>query len=252
MLGVAREMSDSAAFAQRTHDGPYEQSTALCEARAWLIACDQIETQGLVGTLTAAELARCARLRRVADRTSFTVTRAVLRRILARELDVEPAAVRIVEPAPGKPRLCASHDKANIDFSVSHTDGMSVVALARRGIVGVDIERSRAVPEKLKIAAEMFGDDAARAISALPQPAGDAAFMRLWAAGEAYVKAIGTGLAMRRERIPLRVGPDHAQITWSADFAEPDLWRLDFIAAPAGYVCCLVTAARGAAPSMAG
>ena len=249
MPSVAREMPDRHGFARRPDDWHrHDRSHDLANVRAWLIACDRVDSQSTVDVLTEAERMRSARLARIADRINFTVTRAELRRILARELDVEPRATLLVEPLSGKPRLCASHGRPDIDFSVSHTDGMSVIALARRGRVGVDIERCRAVPEKLKIAMEVFGGDVARSISAFPEAKRDEAFLRLWTAGEAYVKAIGTGLAIRREPIPLRIRPDDAQVEFCPDFAERDAWRLAFIDVPAGYVCCLAAADLGGMP----
>jgi 4'-phosphopantetheinyl transferase len=256
MLSVGRGVSDRHGFAWRPDDWHrHDRSDDLANVQAWLIACDRPDSQSTVDVLTEAEHARSARLARAADRITFTVTRAELRRILARELDVEPRAVRLVEPLSGKPRLCASHERPDIDFSVSHTDGMSVIALARRSSVGVDIERCRAVPEKLKIATEVFGKDAARTLSALAEPKRDEAFLRLWTAGEAYVKAIGTGLAMElassREPIPLRIRRDDAQVEFCRDFAERDAWRLVSFEVPAGYVCSLATADVGGMPSMA-
>src|SRR6266567_1530085 len=140
MPSVAREMPDRHGFARRPHDGcRHDRSDNLANVQAWLIACDRLDSQSTVDVLTEAERTRSARLARAADRISFSVTRAELRRILARELDVEPREVRLLEPPSGKPRLCASYERPDIDFSVSHTDGMSVIALARRGGVGVDI-----------------------------------------------------------------------------------------------------------------
>jgi 4'-phosphopantetheinyl transferase len=204
-----------------------------------------------VDALTAAEVARSARLARAADRAAFTVTRAVLRGILARELGVEPRAVRLIEPEHGKPRLCASHARDEIDFSVSHTDGLSVIALSRHARVGADIERRRPVPEKLKIATEMFGDAAARAIAALAPSEQDDAFLRLWTAGEAYVKATGIGLALRRRRIPIRLGADGKQVMLRPDVPERDAWRLVFVDAPPSHVCCLATLDRDRMPAAA-
>jgi 4'-phosphopantetheinyl transferase len=252
MLSGLRGMSDRDGFAQRAYEGRRpDRSDNLPNVRAWLIASDPVELQSAAVVLAEAERTRSARFARAADRISFAVTRAELRRILGRELGVEPRAARLVEPLAGKPRLCASHGRPDIDFSVSHTDGMSVIAVARRAMVGVDIERCRAVPEKLKIAMDLFGDDAARSISALPEPKRDEAFLRLWTAGEAYVKAIGTGLAARREPIPLRISRDGGQVEFRPDVAERKAGRLAFIDVPAGYFCCVATADIGAMPSMA-
>jgi 4'-phosphopantetheinyl transferase len=245
MLGAISSKSDPHGFAPRPHEiVPQERSTGLPNVQAWLIACDQDDSQSPVDVLTPAEVARSRRFARCADRAAFMGTRAALRRILARELDVEPRAIRLAEPDLGKPRLCAEHGRGEIDFSVAHTDGLAVIALARQALVGADIERCRAVPEKLKIATEMFGEDAARAIAALPPSGQENAFLRLWTAGEAYVKATGAGLALHHRRIPICIEADGAQVAFRRDFAERDAWRLAFIDAPVDYVGCLATLDR--------
>ena len=253
MLGVSSGVSDRHGFPPRTHERPVQVGlSARPDLRAWLVACDRPASQSSVDVLTPAEHARGERFARVADRSAFLVTRATLRHLLAGELDLEPGAIRLVEPELGKPRLCASHARPEIDFSVAHTEGMSVVALARHAKVGADIERCRPIPEKLKIAAEMFGDDAARDIATLPAAERDQAFLRLWTAGEAYVKALGIGLALRHRPIPFCIDPDGAQVTFRPDFPERDVWRLAFLDAPAGYVCCVATADRDRPPPAAG
>jgi 4'-phosphopantetheinyl transferase len=252
MLGTVSDMSDRHGFAPPTHEDPaHNRSHGLPRVQAWLVASDRGDSQSLVDALTPTEIARSGRLTRASDRAAFAVTRAALRWILARELRVAPRAVRLVEPKLGKPRLCASHDRTEIDFSVSHTDGLSIIALSHHVLVGADIERCRAVPEKLKIAAEMFGEDAAHAIAALSPSEQDGAFLRLWTAGEAYVKATGTGLAFRRQRIPIRIESDGRGIALRRDFAERDAWQFAHIDAPAGYVCCLATFDRDRMPSTA-
>jgi 4'-phosphopantetheinyl transferase len=242
-------MSDRHGFAARTHEGPVlDRSHDLPHVQAWLVACHRGDPQSLADALTPTEIARSERLTRAADRAAFTVTRAALRQILARELDIEPCAVRLAEPELGKPRLCPSHARDEIDFSVSHTDGLSVIALSRHVAVGADIERCRPVPESLKIATEIFGDDAARTLAALSPSEQDVAFLRLWTAGEAYVKATGIGLALRRRRIPICIEPDGTQIALSQGCAERGAWRFAFIDAPVGYIGCLATLDRGRMP----
>lgn len=253
MLGVSSGVSDRHGFAPRTPERLEQvRSNARPDIRTWLVACDRAASQSSVDVLAAAERARSERFARAADRSAFITTRATLRHLLASELDLEPGAIRLVEPEMGKPRLCASHARPDIDFSVAHTDGMSVVALARHAVVGADIERCRPIADKLKIATEMFGDDAARDIAALPATERDQAFLRLWTAGEAHVKALGIGLALRRRPIPLCIAPDDAQITFRADFPERHRWQLVFPDAPPGYVCCVATADRDRPPPTAG
>jgi 4'-phosphopantetheinyl transferase len=250
MLSVASVMFNREFLPCPLGTWPYDRSDNASHIRIWRMSCDRIDLQSAWDVLTDAERIRGARFARAVDQSNFTVTRAELRRILAGELGVEARAVTLAEPPLGKPRLCAGHRRPDIDFSVSHTDGLSIIALVHQGIVGVDVERCRVVPESVCIARDVFGNDVARSISALPPRKRDEAFLRLWTAGEAFVKAAGTGLAQRRTPIPLRIRRDDLHVEFCPDFPEADAWRLTFIDVPAGYVCCLATAGAGRAPRM--
>ena len=59
----------------------------------------------LAGTLAADERARAERFRSPTDRTRFIVARGLLRAILARYLDRDPAAIAFRYNAYGKPSV---------------------------------------------------------------------------------------------------------------------------------------------------
>ncbi len=62
--------------------------------------------------------------------------------LLAERLAEDPARIRIVNDAHGKPRL---RDHGALDFNVAHCDGDALFAFTVAGKVGVDIERVRAL-----------------------------------------------------------------------------------------------------------
>lgn len=89
--------------------------------------------------------------------------------------------------------------------SVSHCDGIAVVAASRTMQVGVDVEPLRAVPVTA-MARRWFRPEEASWVAAQPDPA--LAFLRLWTAKEAVGKALGTGLRQEglRRAVPLPSG----------------------------------------------
>jgi 4'-phosphopantetheinyl transferase len=244
MHGALRSVSD-----QHACDGlalvghPDGASFKLGDVRIWFVAFDGPIAQSDVALLDEKEIGRCRALVRASDQLGFVSTRATLRRVLAFEMDVLPQAVRVVRDEWGKPHLCASHRRPDLEFSVSHTDGIGVIAVSRSGAVGVDIERCRAVPEKLKITAEVFGEDVAARLSSFPLAGRDAVFLRLWSGGEAYLKAIGTGFAGRHLPIPIGIAPDlTGRIMFSMQFPDRDSWRLASLDVAPGYVCSVASA----------
>ncbi|MGE4336562.1 MAG: 4'-phosphopantetheinyl transferase superfamily protein [Pigmentiphaga sp.] len=142
--------------------------------------------------LTPQERERIARLRRAADRRRGLVARAALRSLLAHRLGTVPAAVPIAATPAGKPILAGASGADTLHFSVSHSGGRVAIALGRTPL-GVDIEEAStgtAWPDAVSLATAWFEPEEARRVAADP-----AAFLSIWTAKEAVLKARGRGLA---------------------------------------------------------
>jgi 4'-phosphopantetheinyl transferase len=244
MLGALRSVSDrhrSDGLDLADHLGT--AAFELGNVRVWCVAFDRPIAQSDVELLDEAEIARGRSLLRASDQRGFVSTRAALRRILASEIDVPPQAVRLIRDQWGKSHLCSSHRRPDLAFSVSHTEGLGVIAVSRSGAVGVDVERCRAVPEKLKITAEVFGKEVADRLAAFSLSERDAVFLRLWSGGEAYLKAVGTGFAGRPFPVPVGIAPDPTgRIMFSTQIADRESWRLVSLDVAPGYVCSVASA----------
>jgi 4'-phosphopantetheinyl transferase len=142
------------------------------------------------------ERARARAFRFARDRRRFVARRTFLRRILAGYVGVAPAEVRYRTSAAGKPRLA---ERENVAFSTSHADGLAIVAIARTGEVGVDIERVRPMPDALELAERFFSVREHEHLVSIPASTRSEAFLRLWTRKEAYVKLAGVGLGMPLE-----------------------------------------------------
>ncbi len=129
--------------------------------------------------LSPEERARAARFATATLRADYAFAHDFLRRVLARYLGCEPAAVEIVVDARGKPEVAGRR----LCFSLSHSGAAVAVAVTADGAVGVDVEQVREVPDWEAIAACYF-------------PAGerDGDFLRNWTRMEARAKASGRGL----------------------------------------------------------
>jgi 4'-phosphopantetheinyl transferase len=164
--------------------------------------------------LDADERRRAAAIRVPAARRRFVAAHGTLRALLAEALGGDPRALRFAS-GHGKPRLDPASDA---DFSISHSGGLVLIALARGARVGVDVERLRERTDVLGVAARVLGDPARATLAALPPAERRAAFFALWTRAEAYGKARGTGLTGVRDDPPgpgwwvreLDAGPGYA------------------------------------------
>ena len=152
------------------------------------------ELTELCATLTESELERSASFRFDRDRARFIAARGQLRTLLARYLDAEVNDIVLSEGPHGKPRLASG--PGWLRFNVAHSDAVAVFAVARDREVGVDLEEIRS-DFPIDVVARHFYSPRERAeLAGLPEGDRLRAAFDCWTRKEAYLKALGVGLAL--------------------------------------------------------
>ena len=142
--------------------------------------------------LTDDERTRAARYKVETARHQFVIGRGLLRRTLGECLGTAARAVPITYTATGKPVLADS--AAGLHFNVTHTDGLALIALARRA-VGIDVELVRPVENPDGLVGRFFSAAERAAYLELTQQLRPAGFFRGWTCKEAVIKAAGLSVA---------------------------------------------------------
>ncbi len=193
--------------------------------RIWAFRNDRGLEATEIALLDAEESAQAARLKAKVDRDAFIKTRAALRSILGRETGVPPKALTFRYNRWGKPSLDTPRQAA-VDFSVSHTKGLSVVAVAQ-GVRQSASTSSRIVHVRT-------GSGSPPTCSALRWPSSCSrstqagrtrSFCGLWTAGEAFVKARGLGFAGMNGKVPVRLAEPGSERVVLRDDVKDD-WSL--------------------------
>jgi 4'-phosphopantetheinyl transferase len=202
----------------------------------WILDTVQAPDASDFASIDAEEKHRCVRFARDRDRHAFVKTRSALRGLLGDAIGVAPNSIRFAQNPWGKPVLAAV-PAVPVDFSVSHTDGLSAIALSDGRRIGIDVERDRAIPDRHRIAADVFGTDLACELSCLADAAQDLVFLRLWTAVEAFVKATGTGFAGLKGIVPFSLSPGSGTVRLERESSPTDgpSWILFPLSLPAGY-----------------
>jgi 4'-phosphopantetheinyl transferase len=157
---------------------------------------DRHELAALESLLSTDERERAARFRLDRDRARYAAARGWLRRLIARYLDVDAAAVAFGAGAFGKPEL--THPAASwLRFNAARSADLAVFAVASDRRVGVDVERVRADFPVDAVANRFLPSDDRVALAALPPDRRGSAFFDMWARREAYLKGLGVGLGGR-------------------------------------------------------
>ncbi|MFF2625445.1 4'-phosphopantetheinyl transferase family protein [Kitasatospora griseola] len=177
------------------------------------------------------------------DRRRHRVARALVRRGLALETGIPEAELALARSPLGRPYLLPPRGGLprggpHLDFNLSHTDGFCVLAVTRRGRVGVDVERlTRATgrPRDTEVLAAAFAPEERHRLRTLEDGRPRARMaLRLWTLKEAYLKARGIGLAQPLDSFAFTLD-DAGRVV---DFRPPeddlaDRWRfLGFEAGP--------------------
>lgn len=136
------------------------------------------------------ELGRAERFHSHLHRARYIVGRASLRYVLAERLGCSPADIQFSYGTNGKPML---EDRRDVQFNLAHSGGDAVIAVANDAPVGVDIELLQPIADVESLARLVFSDVERRELGLAPNPA--LAFLNAWTRKEAYVKALGLGLA---------------------------------------------------------
>lgn len=170
---------------------------ALDEVHAWFIQLDlpDAEVDRLASVLASRERARAACFYFQRDRRRFVVGRAILRTILGSYLGIAPDRLTFAYGSRGKPMLSVGCGDAGLRFNLSHSQDVALIGVTRCGEIGVDIECVRPLPDLDEIAERCFSRRENTSFRTLPASQRPEAFFRCWTRKEAYLKALGDGLA---------------------------------------------------------
>jgi 4'-phosphopantetheinyl transferase len=180
------------------------------DLQLWRVELDRppATTELLAECLSPEERGRAERFVRQTDRRQFIVSHAAVRSILGKCLDVAPERVEMTIRPGGKPELTPAAGAPPLRYSLSHSEGLAMVALTLGREVGIDVERVRPSLDVANIVERYFAPGERAAWRALPECQRLAAFFRCWTRKEAYLKARGVGLSSGLDRFEVSLAPD--------------------------------------------
>ncbi len=147
--------------------------------------------------LSPRESERATKLRFDHHRERYVRAQAGLRMILSGYIGLEPEAIGFQYAEAGKPFL--EDTSSGLEFNLTNSGDLALVALSMGAPVGIDCERMRACEDVVAIADRMFTpEQASRIATAAPQDR-LRQFYIAWTALEAAVKVDGRGLPGRNQ-----------------------------------------------------
>lgn len=176
-------------------------------------------TDRLRETLSPAEWVRAEKYHFERDRDRFIAARGLLRTILGSYLERAPGELEFASGPYGKPGVGIAGSLLN--FNLSHSDDLMLLAVTHAREVGVDLEFMRHNLPFETLADHYFDPEDAWDLRLLPQDKKAWKFYDVWTCTEARLKAGGVGL------------------TNGFKVADPDRWALMKLTPAEGYAAAV-------------
>ncbi len=191
--------------------------------------------------LSQDEKERASRFHFEKNRNEFIISRGSLRVLLGSYLGVPAHELGFAYSRYGKPCLAGSDEISPMEFNLSHSEGIVVLAFTKGRKVGVDIEYVGRNFDFEEIAGRFFSLAEQRMLRNTPREERGAGFFRCWTRKEAYIKAIGHGLSQPLSEFDVSLAPKQisALLATRPDPSEADKWLLRDLPVTAGYVGAL-------------
>jgi 4'-phosphopantetheinyl transferase len=213
------------------------------DVHLWLVAIDQLDgsLSRLSRMLSEDEFSRAESFYFDVDRKRFITRRGLLRIILSFYIGINPKEIQFSYGSYGKPYLSTELDNGNIQFSLSHSDGLAIYAFTRGCRIGLDMEAMKELPDVEYIVACFFSPRENAIFRQLAPKLQQERFLQWWTRKEAYLKATGEGLTHPLNMVDIALGPDEpTQLLHPGAHSKGSDWSLKVLSPAKHYVAAVV------------
>lgn len=207
------------------------------EIHVWSVRLDPPaeRVEALGRSLSSDEWDRANRFRFDKHRRQYVVGRGVLRSLLATYQGTRPELVRFTYGPRGKPFLASQED---LFFNLSNSDEMALVGFVLGREIGVDIEYLKPMPDCEQISERFFSESEREVLRRMPAEVKEETFFNCWTRKEAYLKAVGEGLAAPLDSFDVTLAPGEPprMLTLKGDAAAASRWLFEHLRPAPDYI----------------
>jgi 4'-phosphopantetheinyl transferase len=191
--------------------------------------------------LSPDERERAARLLCEHKRARFIAGRSAVRVLLSRYLGGAPQTLSFHYGPRGKPSLAGGTSQPELFFNYSNSRNLGLLAVSTVREVGIDIEYRHRGISVAPLARHILSGSEAVAFQRLPPIQRKPALLTTWTRKEAYVKALGVGLALPLKSFSVAVDDDEAAAVLQLDDGSGNMrsWTFTPLAVHPDYLACL-------------
>ena len=230
---------DALTVASNWLPAPVELGLNENDVHVWraFLDCDRAALGNSEASLASDERARASRFVFARDRDRFIRGRGVLRAILSHYTNRPADTLEFRYEPEGKPRLDLLDSDRPIRFNLAHSRHLAVYAVSRNREIGIDVEAVRSDFIGEELAERYFSPSEMVELRSLRPDQRQEGFFLCWTRKEAYVKALGAGLAIPLDSFDVSLTPERPATLVSTDSAR---WKLHSFQPAAGYAGAVV------------
>ncbi|HTI72987.1 MAG TPA: 4'-phosphopantetheinyl transferase superfamily protein [Candidatus Limnocylindria bacterium] len=180
-------------------------------------------------------------------RRRYVVAHGAMRSVLSRYLGCDPRQVEYQTNSKGKPAIKPGLGDGILQFNLSHSEEVALLAVTQGRAVGVDLEQVREFSGRDGIVEKQFSAAEWEEFQRVPPPLRNEAFTLGWTRKEAFVKALGEGLScdLRAFSVSLTPGEEPRLVHIDPSLEGRGPWALGHIDPEPGFCGALVVAGSG-------
>lgn len=170
--------------------------------------------------LSPDEKNRAQKFRFTRDSRNFIIARGILRSLIGKYLEINPAEISFQYSEFGKPGIADNH---SLQFNISHSQNIALFAFIKKHHVGVDVEFVNPAIDVKDIAEKFFSTNEIMKLLALPEKQQTLGFFNCWTRKEAFIKAVGEGLSFPLNKFEVSLEPDKPAKLLAAEWEPKDV-----------------------------
>jgi 4'-phosphopantetheinyl transferase len=192
------------------------------EAHIWRadLKANECFQSSFLKLLSPDEKNRAQKFRFAKDNRNFIIARGILRSLIGKYLEINPAEISFQYSEFGKPGIA---DNNTLQFNISHSQNMALFAFTTKFNVGVDVEFVNPDIEVKDIAAKFFSTNEIMNLLALPEKQQALGFFNCWTRKEAFIKAVGEGLSFPLDKFEVSLEPNKPAKLLATDWQPDDV-----------------------------
>jgi len=201
---------------------------------------EEAEEQNYYLLLNQAEKEKAASFIRPVLQQKYIKTRGILRQVLGSYLNIKPQKISIQIAEYGKPFI----EGAELFFNLSHTGNKLVLAVSNTGEVGVDLEQYKQRHNLIGLVKKCFSALEQDYWLGLPESQKVIQFYRFWVRKEAFVKAVGRGIAVGLNQCEVNPHDLSHFLTIPVSYGLVDEWKILEVQLDKEDICAMVVKDR--------